>query len=110
MVISAREALEERRVLSSSPDDDKTRAITSGVTSEKTTTFVRSSAENLRFLENGSVDLVIAGTSSLPNLQIERYDRCGIPFRLLTISAFLIVIVVFCSSSVSLVRLVQGMA
>lgn len=60
MVISAREALEERRALSSSPDDDKTRAITSGATSEKTTTFVRSSAENLRFLENGSVDLVIA--------------------------------------------------
>jgi len=72
MVISAREALEEGRALSSSPDDGKTQAITSGVISGKTTTFLRSSAENLRFLDNSSVDLVIAGTSSLHNLQIQR--------------------------------------
>jgi len=72
MVISAREALEQLCALSPSPGDGKTKAITSGVTSGKTTTFVRSSAENLGFLKDGSVDLVIGGASSLHNLQIRR--------------------------------------
>ena len=68
MVISARKSLEERhRTPSSSEsvgDDKELSQAPPTVAPKQTIDFVQSPAERLEFLENDSVDLVIAGMSS----------------------------------------------
>ena len=69
MVISARKSSEERHrppSSSESVDDDKelNQTLTSDVAPRQKIDFVQSPAERLKFLENDSVDLVIAGMSS----------------------------------------------